>query len=149
LSNLVSKLNSTATEHLLDTAYSSQTANSSDIHAVEQLHLEAFKNASSVIKNIHSGLHSKALQEAKDSLSQAKSDAIEQAQAILSQYKQLMSILVAYPTTEAEIRNASDTAITISLGANTDPRYVTALQSQAAPIISMHIQARWPFCSCV
>mmetsp|Transcript_33103 Transcript_33103/g.69236 ORF Transcript_33103/g.69236 Transcript_33103/m.69236 type:complete len:615 (-) Transcript_33103:103-1947(-) len=51
-----------------------------------------------------------------------------------------MSILVAYPTTEAEIRNASDTAITISLGANTDPRYVTALQSQAAPIISMHIQ---------
>ncbi len=116
----------------------------SDIHDIEQLHFEAFENASSRIKDIHSGLHLNALQDMKSSLSQAKSDAIERGQAILSQYTQLMSNLVTYPTTEAEIRNISDTVVTILLGANADPRYLSAMNNQAVPIISQHIQAQRP-----
>ena len=52
----------------------------------------------------------------------------------------LLSEFVKYPMSDAEILNASDTAVNIVLGANAAARYVNSLKEDARPLIEMHIK---------
>jgi len=140
LSRLVSKVNSTAIQALVDTIYSKGVGGLSDLNTVEQSHLKSFEDGSTVIQKKHLELHSKAFEDLKDSLNQAKLSAITSANAVLDRYSRLMSERVVYPTTEDHIRQASKEVLQLVLGPDADVRYMKALESDAEKIVTMHIK---------
>ena len=140
LSRLISKVNGTAIQALVDTIYSKGVSGLTDLNTVEQSHLKSFKDGSIVIQKKHWELHSKAFEDLKDSLNQAKSSAMNSANAVFDRYSGLMSESVVYPTTEDHIRQASKEVLQLVLGPDADVRYTKALESDAEKIVAMHIK---------
>ncbi len=131
LSLLVSKVNDTAIQALFDTIYSKGLDGLSHLNSVEQSHLKSFEEDSTVIQEKHLELHSKAFQDLKDSLSQAKHSAISSANAVLERYSRVMSERVVYPTTEDHIRQASKEVLQLLLGPDADVRYIESFEKDS------------------
>jgi hypothetical protein len=140
LSSLVSKVNNTAIQALVDTIYSKGLGGLSDLNTVEKSHLKSFEDGSTVIQEKHLELHSKAFNDLKSSLNQAKLSAISSANAVLERYSRLMSERVVYPTTEDHIRQASKEVLQLILGPDADVRYMKAVESDANKIVKKHIK---------